>query len=92
MKKVTYMAVFEPGDDGYSVYFPDLPGCVSFGGDFETARREAADALGLHLYGMEKDGERIPPPSERPEIDPETTEGYRIACHDVSRTCSERTG
>ena len=79
MKKTTYLAVFEPADDGYSVYFPDLPGCVSFGGDFETAQREASDALGLHLYGMEKDGEPIPVPSKHPMIDPETTEGYLVS-------------
>ena len=79
MKKVTYLAVFEPGEDGYSVYFPDLPGCISFGGDFETARREASDALGLHLYGMEKDGEKAPLPSEHPDIDPETAAGYLVS-------------
>ena len=79
MKKITYLAVFEPGDDGYSVYFPDLPGCISFGKDFETAQREASDALGLHLYGLESAGEQIPPPSEKPEIDLETADGYLVS-------------
>ena len=42
MRKLTYLAVFEPAEDGaYSVYFPDLPGCVSWGADFETAVSEA---------------------------------------------------
>ena len=79
MKKVTYLAVFEPGDDGYSVYFPDLPGCISYGETFESARQEAADALGLHLYSLEKDGNPIPSPSEHPTIDPETTAGYLLS-------------
>ena len=79
MKKATYLAVFEPSDDGYSVYFPDLPGCISFGKDFEEAQREASDSLGLHLYGMEKDGEEIPSPSKRPEIDLETAKGYLVS-------------
>lgn len=79
MRKVTYLAVFEPSGTGYSVYFPDLPGCTSYGKDFEEAQREAADALGLHLYGMEKDGEEIPTPSANPIIDEETAAGYLVS-------------
>ncbi|TEB04632.1 hypothetical protein Psch_03394 [Pelotomaculum schinkii] len=59
--------------------FPELPGCVSFGATFEEAQREAADALGLHIYGMEKDGEPIPEPSKVPEIDPDTAPGYLVS-------------
>ena len=29
MRKLTYLPIFEPTETGYSVYFPDLPGCVS---------------------------------------------------------------
>lgn len=79
MKKVTYLAVFEPTNDGYSVFFPDLPGCISFGSTFEQAQHEAADALGLHLYGMEKDGDEIPAPSSSPNIDPDTAAGYLVS-------------
>ena len=79
MKKITYLAVFEPDSGGYSVYFPDLPGCISYGETFEAARQEAEDALGLHLYGLEKDGDPIPPPSEYPAIDPETTKEYMVS-------------
>jgi predicted RNase H-like HicB family nuclease len=78
MRKLTYFAVFEPVDSGYSVYFPDLPGCVSFGQNFEDARQEAADALALHLYGMEKDDEIIPEPSADPILDQETGSGYIV--------------
>ena len=56
MRKLTYFAVFEPSPEGYGVYFPDLPGCVSLGRDFEQAQRNAGEALGLHIYGMEKMG------------------------------------
>lgn len=78
MRKVTYMAVFEPSTDGYAVSFPDLPGCISFGDSFEAAQREAEDALGLHLYGMEQDGDPIPAPSAFPAVDPDTTPGYLV--------------
>lgn len=79
MRKVSYLAVFEPSGDGYSVYFPDLPGCISFGNSYEEAQKEAADALGLHLYGMEKDNEEIPAPSKQPIIDKETSAGYLVS-------------
>jgi len=79
MRKLTYLAVFEPTETGYSVYFPDLPGCISCGEDFEEAQRQALDALGLHIYGMEKDGEAIPAPSKIPQIIPETTAGYIVS-------------
>ena len=46
MRKVTYFAVFEPSEDGgYSVYFPDLPGCVSFGEDFKAAKMCIRDRI-----------------------------------------------
>lgn len=75
MRKASYPAVFEPSGKGFGVYFPDLPGCVSYGDSFEDAERQAEDALGLHLYGMEKDGEVIPPASEKPLLDPDTAPG-----------------
>ena len=67
LRKVTYFAVFEPSTDGaFGVYFPDLPGCVSMGDNFEHAQRMAEEALGLHLWGMEKDGDVIPAPTQPP--------------------------
>jgi predicted RNase H-like HicB family nuclease len=62
MRKLTYLAVFEPIETGYSVYFPDLPGCISYGENFNEALIQATEALGLHIYGMEKDGDVIPVP------------------------------
>lgn len=85
MKQVTYQGVFEPAaDGGFSVYFPDLPGCASYGATLDGAQKNARDALGLHLYGMEKDGDPIPAPSTTPEIDPETAPGYVVCPVTVS--------
>jgi len=78
MRQLEYLAVFEPSKTGFSVYFPDLPGCISHGGNLEEAMNEARDALGLHLYGMEKDGDKIPEPSRVPSVDAETSPGYFI--------------
>jgi len=79
MRKLTYLAVFEPSKDGFGVYFPDLPGCISFGKTFEDAQMQAADALALQLYGMEKDGEKLPKPAKSPVVFPETADGYFVA-------------
>ena len=81
MKRMTYFAVFEPYDGGFSVYYPDLPGCTSCGDDFEQAQKKAKEALHLHIYGMEKDGDDVPNPTEvkNLRIDEETQEGYIIS-------------
>lgn len=79
MRKLTYLAVFEPTETGYSVYFPDIPGCVSYGENFEDAQKQVAEALGLHIYGMEKDGDEIPVLSKTPQVDPETAPGFIVS-------------
>lgn len=77
MLNVTYLAVLEPGTDGtYSVFFPDLPGCFSYGKDLEEAQRMATEAASLHVYGMEQDNEEIPEPSSH--LSKDDTEGNVI--------------
>ena len=59
-----YPAVFHYADDGISVEFPDLPGCLTCGDNTEEALSMAKEALELHLYGMERDNDEIPAPSD----------------------------
>ncbi len=61
--KYVYPAVFSYDEDGVSVEFPDLPGCYTCGDSTEEALRMAKDALGLHMYGLEQDGDEITAPS-----------------------------
>jgi len=64
MDKYLFPAIFEPGEvKGYCVTFPDLPGCITEGDTLEEALHMAKDALELHLYGMEEDGDCIPDPT-----------------------------
>jgi predicted RNase H-like HicB family nuclease len=72
MRKLTYLAVFETGNSpGISVYFPDVPGCVTCGDDFDHTLSMAQEALALHIYGMEKDGEPLPERTGKaPDIGP----------------------
>ncbi|MCL2045306.1 MAG: type II toxin-antitoxin system HicB family antitoxin [Oscillospiraceae bacterium] len=67
MRKLTYYAVFEPSTNGnYGVFWPDLPGCVSMGDNLPHAEEMAIEALSLHIYSMEQDGELLPDASIPP--------------------------
>ena len=57
-----FIAVFEYADDGINISFPDLPGCLSCAevNNTDEAVKNAKEALGLYLFGMEQDGEPIP--------------------------------
>lgn len=61
--KYVFPAVFTIEKDGISVEFPDLPGCLTCGDTEDEALYMAKDALELHLFGLEEEGERIPEPS-----------------------------
>jgi len=58
-----YLAVFEHDDDGWSVYVPDLPGCVSTGNSREAAEVGIREAVALHLDGLKAEGLPVPTPS-----------------------------
>lgn len=64
MRKLTYLAVVEPGDEYYGIFFPDLPGCTSGAINIEDILSSAKEALNLHIYGMEKDHDSLPIPSK----------------------------
>lgn len=59
-----YPAIFHAENSGYWVEFPDLPGCVSEGGDLAEAAAEAVDALGGYLCAMMDRQLAIPAPSD----------------------------
>ncbi|MDR1702874.1 MAG: type II toxin-antitoxin system HicB family antitoxin [Sporomusaceae bacterium] len=71
-----YPAIFHQAEDGISVHFPDLPGCITCGNTLEEALFMAKDALGLHLYGMEKDDDQIPEPSSLINVTLEPNERF----------------
>lgn len=57
-----YVAIFNYDEDGIAIEFPDLPGCFPCADkdDTEGALKNAKEALGLHIWGMEQDGEELP--------------------------------
>ena len=74
--KDTYIfpAYFETNEDGITIFFPDLPGCLPCADTLEEAFQNAKEALQLHLYGMEEDGELIPAPSKISELKPQANQ------------------
>lgn len=62
-KRYEYIAVFNYADDGISIEFPDLPGCLPCADTTEEAIKNAKEAMGLHLWSMEQDGDEIPEPT-----------------------------
>lgn len=57
-----YEAIIERDALGYSVTFPDVPGCTTQGIDLQDAYIMAYDALGLMLQELLESGEAIPEP------------------------------
>lgn len=72
--KYLYPAIFHFADDGISVEFPDLPGCLTYGDDEEEAFKNAKEALELHMFGLEEDLEDIPEASHIKDIKLEENE------------------
>jgi len=58
-----YPFVLEQDDDGsYFIEYPDLPGCMTCGGNMEQAIEMAADAKKCWIETALKDGDFIPEP------------------------------
>lgn len=69
-----FPAVLHVADDGISIIFPDLPGCLPCADTMEEAFSNAREALQLHLCGMEEDDEPIPDASPISSIHPAPNE------------------
>lgn len=58
--KYEFVAVFEYAEDGISISFPDLPGCLSCADTTDEALKNAQEALGLVLVHYERENIQIP--------------------------------
>jgi predicted RNase H-like HicB family nuclease len=77
---VFYPAIVERAESGFSVFFPDLPGCTSAGETMQAAALAAEEALGEHVVLSVEHGETLAEPSEIDNLvdDPEIVEVCRI--------------
>jgi predicted RNase H-like HicB family nuclease len=67
-KVKSYPAILEKTRQGYSVFFPDLPGAISAGKNYEDAIKKAKECVSLHLYGMLEDKDPVPAPSHISDV------------------------
>ena len=70
-----YVAIIEDADldDAVSLWFPDLPGCISGGDDLDEALESAPEALAFYAQELSADGRQLPPPRTLDQLkaDPE---------------------
>jgi predicted RNase H-like HicB family nuclease len=78
MASVAYTGIVERGENGFGVFFPDVPGCVSAGRTEQEVFANAEEALSGHLAEMVRGGECLPQRSDDIPPDPEVDEYCRI--------------
>jgi len=57
-----YAIIIEEGDNNFSAYAPDLPGCISTGNTLEEVKSNMKEAIQLHIEGLKEDGIEVPLP------------------------------
>jgi predicted RNase H-like HicB family nuclease len=55
-----YTAIIEKGREGFGVFFPDLPGCTSFGRTVAEAAGNAFTAAQAHVALSQEYGDAVP--------------------------------
>lgn len=75
-----YPAIVERAGDGFSVFFPDLPGCTSAGSTIQQAVLNAEEALAGHLLVSAQYGDDVCDPTslDQLEVDADIEEAARI--------------
>ncbi|MDR3294966.1 MAG: type II toxin-antitoxin system HicB family antitoxin [Clostridiales Family XIII bacterium] len=98
--KYVYPVVFSPDADGFCVYAPDLPGCVTEAADYADGIGKIREGLCGMLYILERDGMPVPLPSDPLAVEREAddlvslvdidTDAYkrRVGSRAVRRTIS----
>lgn len=62
-----YAVVYEPSENGFGAYAPDLPGCAVVGDDMNEVVKLMREAITFHIEGLRAEGIPIPEPSARCE-------------------------
>ena len=65
-----FIALFEyvPGEKGFGVIVPDIPGFSSSGDTYEKTFKNAAEGLASHIDVLKEHGEKIPSPRSLEQI------------------------
>ena len=78
-----YPAILTSEEHGYSVAFPDLPGCYTCGDDLPDALHMAEDALSGYLARAEEMRRAIPAPSRPDAVQVAEGERLTLVCADT---------
>ena len=73
-----YLVIIRPTRTGYSADAPDIPGCVAAARTIKGVRKLMGEAMGLHLDAMKRDGEKIPRPRKRVQLNADEFEDGEI--------------
>jgi predicted RNase H-like HicB family nuclease len=63
-----YAVIIEKGENGYSAYVPDLPGCIAAADTKEEISQLIHEAIEFHIDGLKEDYEPIPKPASSIEF------------------------
>jgi predicted RNase H-like HicB family nuclease len=55
-----YLIIVEKGENNYSAYAPDVPGCVTVGDTIEATMSNMQEALELYFEASQERGEEAP--------------------------------
>ena len=58
-----YLVIYEEGENNWSAYAPDVPGCVAAATTREETEALFREALEFHFEGLKLAGEPIPEPT-----------------------------
>ena len=58
-----HAVIFEPAQNNWAAYVPDLPGCITTGKTVEETERNIQEAIRGHLLTLQEFGERVPEPT-----------------------------
>ena len=62
-----YAVVIENANGNYSVYVPDLPGCIGAGETVLAVENEVREVIRFHIDGLRVDGLAVPQPTSAAE-------------------------
>jgi predicted RNase H-like HicB family nuclease len=62
-KMFRFPIVIEKGDENYSAFSPDLPGCGAAGLSIEDVLENMRSAILFHINGLKEEGLAIPEPA-----------------------------
>jgi predicted RNase H-like HicB family nuclease len=81
-----YVAILEDAgsDDEVSLWFPDLPGCISGGDDAEEALENAPEALAFYAQDLIDEGRQLPPPRTLDELKADPAVAAILGTHTVA--------